>query len=107
MPDIYDLLVRDKATWVDGRDFHALNYGKLYSSMRSGIRKIGIVGSQISYSSQTPEENFPQNALFEKRESHMALTEATHVGDMETVRIGLTLERIAKILKQRGMRFQD
>ena len=107
MPDIYDLLVRNQGTWVNGKGFHALNYGKDYSSIRGNVRKVGIVSSQISYLTLTPEKDFPQDAFFEKREPNMALTEASHVGNMETVRTGLTLEKIVKILKQRGIRFED
>ena len=103
MENIYDALTNPQPTWIDGRDFFALNYGIKYSEIRVNQRKIVISGNQISYFSLTPESQFPSNVHFNAAGPNVPLTEATHVGDYQTIKIDLSLKEIVSILKERGM----
>ena len=99
--EFYSALINESPIWIDGENFHCLNYGKNYSSLRGGMRKIGIVSNRDSYLSLTPESGFPDNMLFNKREANMALTEASHAGNFKIMKISLSLEDAIRILEER------
>ncbi|MCK5611186.1 hypothetical protein KAR91_55445 [Candidatus Pacearchaeota archaeon] len=112
MTGIYEAIINDNAVWVNGRGFHVFNYGNVYSeAFNNGFRRIGLVSDRVSYMTRTFEEEFPQGVVFEKREPYMALTEVGHASTCArgiiTVNIDLELEEAIKILKGRGMRFEE
>ncbi len=102
---IYDLLTRPKAFWMEGLDFNALNYGSEYSKIRGNNRKLAISGNNESYLSITPEMGFPNNIEFYLREPRMVLTESTHIGNYDIICFELNLQQLIQIFKEKEIRF--
>ena len=103
--DLFEAITSDAPVWIDGVGFHGLNYGADYSRINGGRRKVGLVGKEMSYLSLTPEKSFPKTIYFQAREPFMALTEASHVQDLRTVKIELTLEEAVAELQKKGVSF--
>ena len=105
--DIYGAFTQDQPTFVKGKDFFALNYGKEYRGGES--RRIGISGDTESYEAWTPAKEFPQKIAFIPCGPHLVLTEADHVDILKQVSYdtNLKLDYIVSALSAEGIKFEN
>ena len=104
---LYNAITGDKAAFIEGPDFVALNYGPTYPS--GGVRWVKISGAKISYDSSTPVKKFPKKVYFEKIEqAYMGLVNASHISDYSplSLKTKLNLEGLVDLLQSKGISFE-